>query len=555
MLQSLHIRNYILIDSLDIRFPEGLVIITGQTGAGKSILLGALSLLSGTKAEASMISEGADSCVVEAEFSAIDDTLREMLSEADVDADDDSLTIRRVVNSSGRSRCFVNDCPVQVGLLQDISEHLIDIHSQHKSLLLTDHRFQLSVLDHFAGNRAKLAECRGVWKQMLGMRRELDALREKLRRLDADRDYNAAQFRQLEEAGLKEGELEALEEEQKGLANAEQIKEALSTSLGLLSPGDDAPGVVAALRDASRQLERISRYVPSAEQLASRMDSARIELDDILSEIEALDGRIDISPERLEAVEDRMSQLYSLMKKHACSSVGELIAVRERFGEALFDSSSLEERIASMEKELSAVEQRYAEISAELSASRKAVVDAFGKTITDDLHFLELDRAEFCVDIQQAQDGPDGRDKVSYLFSSNGLRPTDIAKCASGGELSRIMLCLKAMMARFMGMPTLIFDEIDTGVSGSVADKMGQMVCRMGENMQVFSITHLPQVAAKGNAHYVVEKAADASGKTISAIHKVEGLDRVMEVARLLSGSTITPAAVANAESLLAEGR
>ena len=555
MLQSLHIRNYILIDSLDIRFPEGLVIITGQTGAGKSILLGALSLLSGTKAEASMISEGADSCVVEAEFSAIDDTLREMLSEADVDADDDSLTIRRVVNSSGRSRCFVNDCPVQVGLLQDISEHLIDIHSQHKSLLLTDHRFQLSVLDHFAGNRVKLAECRGVWKQMLGMRRELDALREKLRHLDADRDYNAAQFRQLEEAGLKEGELEALEEEQKGLANAEQIKEALSTSLGLLSPGDDAPGVVAALRDASRQLERISRYVPSAEQLASRMDSARIELDDILSEIEALDGRIDISPERLEAVEDRMSQLYSLMKKHACSSVGELIAVKERFGEALFDSSSLEERIASMEKELSAVEQRYAEISAELSVSRIAVVDAFGKTITDDLHFLELDRAEFCVDIQQAQDGPDGRDKVSYLFSSNGLRPTDIAKCASGGELSRIMLCLKAMMARFMGMPTLIFDEIDTGVSGSVADKMGQMVCRMGENMQVFSITHLPQVAAKGNAHYVVEKAADASGKTISAIHKVEGLDRVMEVARLLSGSTITPAAVANAESLLAEGR
>ena len=553
MLHSLHIENYILIDSLDITFPEGLVIITGQTGAGKSILLGALSLLSGAKADASVISEGADSCVVEAEFAGADETLRALLAEADVEEDGDRLLIRRVVARSGRSRSFINDCPVPVGLLQDVASRLVDIHSQHKSLLLTDPHFQLSVLDHFAGNGARPASCREAWRSLQDLRAQLAAERERLARLQADRDYNEAQWRQLDEAKLVPGELESLEEEQRGLAHAEQIKEALGRALSLLEPEGETPGVVAALKESARSLERIAGYLPSVSDLQARLESARIELDDITSEIGTLDGRVDLSPGRLELVEERMSLLYTLLKKHNCSSIDELVAVRERYNEALFDATAADDRIHDLEKAVGEAEARYRAVCAELTASRGAAAPGFAAAITESLRFLELDRAVFDVAVSPAPESATGTDRVSYLFSATGREPIDVAKCASGGELSRIMLSLKAMMARFIGMPTLIFDEIDTGVSGSVADKMGRMICDMGRDMQVFSITHLPQVAAKGDAHYVVSKSVAADGRTVSSIREVQGEERTMEIARLLSGATISDAAVANARALLAE--
>ncbi len=551
MLHSLHIEHYILIDSLDISFPEGLVIITGQTGAGKSILLGALSLLAGARADASALAEGADSCVVEAEFDARDAELARLLSEADVEDGGGRLLVRRVVSRSGRSRSFINDCPVPVSLLQEVAGRLVDIHSQHKSLLLTDPRFQLSVLDHYAGNGAALEACREAWRALQEVRSTLAGAREQLARQQADREYNEAQWRRLDEAALVPGELETLEEEQRSLANAEQIKEGLALALGRLLPDGETPGVVAALKEGARALEHIARFLPSVTALRERMDSARIELDDIRAELETLDGRVDLSPERLAQVEDRMSLLYTLLKKHGCQTLEELIAVRDRYSEMLFDATALQDRILDLEKEEKTAAAHYAGLCTALREARRKALPGFSQAVTDSLRYLELDRSVFEVRMEPASEGPAGADRIAFLFSATGRDPADVSKCASGGELSRIMLSLKAMMARFAGMPTLVFDEIDTGVSGSVADKMGRMICEMGRDMQVLSITHLPQVAAKGDAHFVVSKHITPDGRAVSSIREVQGEERTMEIARLLSGATITPAAVQNARELL----
>lgn len=555
MLLSLHIRNYILIDSLDIEFPEGLVIITGQTGAGKSILMGALSFLAGAKADASMISPGASSLMVEAEFESDDDTVSELLEEYDIETDGKRIVVRRVMSSSGRSRSFVNDCPVALGVLQGISSRLVDIHSQHKSLLLVDGGFQLSVLDSFAGNAEILSACRSAWKELQSVRADLAELRSSLAALRAEKDYNSEQLARLDEAKLESGELEALEEEQKSLANAEQIKEALSAAASSLDSDGEVEGVSVLLKNAVRRLEQISAYLPDAAGLASRLESSRIEIDDVCSELESIDSRLDMSPERLEAVEERMSLLYSLMRRHGCSSVDELIAVRNAFAEKVVSSESIEEKISLLEGEEKSDLARWSDLSAKLGESRRKAAPLMSSRILDSLRFLELENSSFEIRIEPKAGGADGCDRVSFLFSSGGDEPKELSKVASGGEISRIMLSLKALMAKSAGMPTLVFDEIDTGVSGSVADRIGQMICSMGKDMQVFSITHLPQVAAKGDAHYVVSKSMSPDGRTVSMVRRVDGEDRVKEIARLLSGSEITEAALQNARVLLEEGR
>ena len=555
MLLSLHIRNYILIDSLDIDFPEGLVIITGQTGAGKSILLGALSFLAGAKADVSMISPGASSCIVEAEFDSDDEAVSEILVSNDIEADGTRLLIRRVMSSSGRSRGFINDFPVAQSVLQEISSRLVDIHSQHKSLLLADSVFQQSVLDSFAGNAEALAACRSSWKELQSVRSDLAVKRAELEKLRAERDYDADQFSRLTEARLESGELEALEEEQRSLANAEQIKEALSGAVGAISSDSDAAGVSVLLKSAVRKLEQISSYLPSAGDLAARLESSRIEIDDVCSELENMDSRLDMSPERLEAVEARMSLLYSLMRRHGCSTVDELIAVRDALGGKLVGTDTLEERISSLEAREGELRKLWQEQCEVLSRARQAAAPRLASKILDSLRFLELENSVFEIRIEPKAGGADGCDKVNFLFSSAGGALKELAKVASGGEISRIMLSLKALMAKTMGMPTLIFDEIDTGVSGSVADRMGQMICSMGGDMQVFAITHLPQVAAKGDAHYVVSKSQFADGRAASTVTRVDGDDRIREIARLLSGSEITEAALQNARVLLSEGR
>ncbi len=555
MLRSLHIRNYILIDSLDVVFPEGLIIITGQTGAGKSILMGALSFLSGARADAGMIAPGADSCVVEAEFLSEDETLSELLDSSDIENGGGRLTVRRVVSASGRSRSFVNDSPVQLSLLQQISSRLVDIHSQHKSLLLVDRGFQLSVLDAFAGNADMLSGCRRQWKELSRLRSELGELRERLLRLRAERDYDAEQLARLNGARLENGELESLEEEQKSLANAEEIKTALQHALGLISSDGENMGVSGSLKEVCRRLEQISRYLPAMESLVSRLESARIEIDDVAADLETADARMDVSPERLAQVEERMSLLYSLLRKHNCSTVGELIELRDAYGRKLEGSDSLEDRIAELEAGERALAAEWQKSCMELHEARLKAAPELADEISSSLRFLELQNAVFQVRLEEVPGGADGIDRAVFLFSSAGNAPMELSKVASGGEISRIMLSLKAMMAKTAGMPTLVFDEIDTGVSGSVADKMGRMICAMGEDMQVFSITHLPQVAAKGDAHYVVSKSRSEDGRELSTVHRVEGEERVCEIARLLSGSELSDAAIANARVLLGEGR
>ena len=554
MLSRLQVRNYVLIDSLEIDFPEGLIIITGQTGAGKSILLGALSLLMGAKADASMVSDGAENCVVEAEFEADPDDgfIRSILEENEVEWDGGHLIVRRVVNRSGRSRAFVNDSPIQVGVLQEISSRLVDIHSQHQTLLLSDRHFQLDTLDHFAGNSALREECAACWTSMQQQKKMLTELELKLSRISADKDYNEAQYRQLESASLREGELAELEEEQKQLANAEEIKSGLTASEELFAPTSDALSIDASLKEIDRLLSRIGRYIPAASELSERVDSCRRELDDIYSEVSSLNSRVDMSSERLEQVEDRMSLIYSLMQKHSCRDEAELIAVKDRLSEELYDSSALEEKISSLRGEIALSRKSFEDVSARLHERRAHSAVSFAEEMTTSIRGLELPYAAFDVEIIEAADGPDGSDSVIFRFSSTGRNLTDVAKCASGGELSRIMLALKAMRARYANMPTMIFDEIDTGVSGSVADKMGSMICEMGAYMQVFAITHLPQVAAKGSAHYLVSKDIDpATSVAVSKIEKLSDEQRVLEIARMLSGSTLTDAAVANAKSLL----
>ncbi len=555
MLTALQVRNYVLIDSLEIDFPEGLIIITGQTGAGKSIILGALSLVMGSKADASAVSDGADNCVVEAEFETSDLSLKAVLEENEVEWEDGHITVRRVVNRSGRSRAFVNDCPVPVAVLQDISSRLIDIHSQHQTLLLSDKAFQLDVLDHYAGNMELRDQAFRLWKELTGLKAELRDLDERIARLSGERDYNEAQYRQLEAASLRDGELAELEEEQKQLANAEEIKTGLAAVEELFtsaSSGGEVMSIDAALKEAGKYLSKVGRYVPAAAELAERVDSCRRELDDILSDVVDANSSTDLSESRLEEVENRMSLLYSLMQKHSCADVAELIALRDRLSEVLFDSTALEEKREALALKLKDIEAALDEVAAKLHKSRSEAASSFAESISASIRDMELPYAVFETVLRDVPLSSTGRDGIEFRFSATGKNAVDVAKCASGGEMSRIMLSLKSMMARYTNMPTMIFDEIDTGVSGSVADKMGSVICEMGAFMQVFAITHLPQVAAKGTAHYLVSKDIDpATSKAVSTIVRLSDDQRVMEVARMLSGSVLTEAAIANAKSLL----
>ena len=555
MLTRLQVKNYVLIDSLEIDFPEGLIIITGQTGAGKSILLGALSLIMGAKADAAMVSEGADNCVVEAEFDSVDDSIKVLLEENEVEWESGHLIVRRVVNRSGRSRAFVNDSPVPVTLLQEISGRIIDIHSQHQTLLLSDKHFQLGMLDDYADNRGLLERCMQTWHSLSGLKSRLSIVEAGIAAAARDRDYNDAQLKQLEAASLVDGELATLEEEQKQLANAEEIKNCLSGAEELFSPSSSSEMMPLdmILKEIDKLLSKVARFVPEASELAERVVACRRELDDVYSEVSSLNSRMDMSGDRLTAVEDRMSLIYDLLHKHGCTDENELIALRDRLSSELYGSEKLEEEADELRASIALMSSELDEIASELHSARVKAAQPFAESIQNSVRGLEMPYAIFEVSVNDAPLSGTGSDGVTFRFSSTGRNPIDIAKCASGGEMSRIMLSLKEMMSRFSKMPTMIFDEIDTGVSGSVADKMGSMICEMGTKMQVFAITHLPQVAAKGSAHYLVEKHVGQDAKAISTIRRVSGEERVLEVARMLSGSILTAAAIANAKSLLGE--
>lgn len=537
MLHSLTVSNYILIGSLDISFPEGLVIISGETGAGKSILLGALSLVLGAKADAGMVGPHGENCVVEAEF-GVDEEIRSLLEQADLPAEGDRLLLRRTVAKSGRSRSFANDEPVSVNVLQELATRLVDIHSQHQTLRLGDERFRREALDLWAGCTQLREECALAWTKLGESRRELSRLEERLTRAREEQEYNNARWERLDRARLVPGELEALESEQKQLAHAEEIKELLYGAQAVLEELH--------LKDASKLLTKGSAFIPSLESLGARLESARLELEDIASEVESLNSRTEASPERLEAVEERLSLLYGLLQKHGVGSLEELMDERDRLESLVLDATTLVSEVEQARKTVRENNQLHESLCAKLHEAREKAAPGFAAAVQEQLRFLELDRAVFQIGLEPCAAGADGSDNVRFLFSAEGRTPSDVSKTASGGELSRIMLSLKAVMARFKRLPTLVFDEIDTGVSGSAADKMGSLVCTMGTQMQVFAITHLPQVAAKGNAHYLVSKEDG-----VTSVRSLDAEGRVQELARMLSGAIITPAAIANAQALL----
>jgi DNA repair protein RecN (Recombination protein N) len=551
MLRSLAISNYALIESLEISFPDGLIIITGETGAGKSILLGALSLLLGSKADKDILKESEKNCVVEALFtlepSPETDAVFALHSMEPVS----EMLIRRVITPNGRTRSFINDEPVSVQFLKDISEKIIDIHAQHEHLLIGDNRFQLSVLDSYAGNRDLLEKYRISYNRVKELKRERATLTERLSREEQEFEYNKYQFSQLEEARLSPGELEDIEREFRMLSNAEEIKLTLS-QVDLLF-NSNGISIIQTLRECVSLLTKISSSLPGSAQLCERLESCRIELKDIERESSVLAESVSVNPERTLLLEGRISAIYDLLNKHRADRVEELIEIRDKLSERLYFGDSLREQLKRIESEVESSEAEMRSISEELSSSRYEASESFRREMLSRVRELEMPHASFEVSLSKTGEYDlYGENSVSFLFSANrSVLARELSKVASGGELSRIMLCLKALMARGKKMPTLIFDEIDSGVSGSIADRMGSLIDELSLNMQVFAITHLPQIASKGNCHLLVYKDSADNNKVSTNIKKIEKRERVLEIARMLSGSELTDAAVANAEVFL----
>lgn len=550
MLRRLHIRNYVLIDSLDIDFPEGLVIVSGPTGAGKSLVIGALGLLTGARADAAAISDGADNLVVEGEFESDSASLRELCFENDIECDGNCYIVRRTVSRSGRSRAFVNDCPVQLSVLSQFGNSLVDIHSQHDTLLLQDKAFQMEVLDSYAGHLELLQACSSEFQRMRSLQRQIEDLRSQLNRARQESDFNTAAFEQLDKAGLREGELEELEAEQYQLSNAEQIKELMSEALNCFDGDSQMEGINSVLSTACKALDKLGSYVSDVKSLAERVEQARIELKDVSADLDSLNESMDCSPDRLQWVEDRMSTLYGLLKRYQCEDEAQLIAKRDALARLVGSGEDMQMDLDRLEKDLRSSEIALEKASKALHESRLKAASDFSHEIETSLAAMELEGSTFQVALDPCEAGPNGADQISFLFASAGQKPAPVAKCASGGELSRIMLSLKSVMSRCMNMPVMVFDEIDTGVSGSVADKMGSVICDMASRMQVFAITHLPQVAAKGQAHFLVGKTL-VDDKVRSTMTCLDREGRIGEIARMLSGSDITPEALENARALI----
>lgn len=537
MLRRLTIQNYALIDSLDIEFPGGLIIITGETGAGKSIMMGALSLLLGAKADVSALKDNTRNCVVEGEF----------------DVDGEELLLRRVISPAGRTRNFINDEPATLASLTGIASKIVDIHAQHQHLLLADMDYQMRVLDFFAGTSVLLESYREVYQQLQQAQKELEELESLIAGEEGEREYRQFQFDKLDEAKLVQGELEELEAEQKQLANSEQIRDNIGSALALMQPM--GVSLVQNLKDALHIIQKSSNFVPELEQLSNRLESCRIECKDIEDELEMLQERIVVSPQRLEQVEERLSLLYSLMRRHQVGSIGELIEIKEELENRLQGADKRHDEKAALEGKIAALKSERERLADELTAARRKKVDQLGGVLQECIRELQMPYAVFEVSMKDAgKYTMQGKDSVEFLFSANGnARLGQLGKAASGGELSRIMLCIKSLMAQFTGMPTMIFDEIDTGVSGSIADKMGELIGRMGEKMQIFAITHLPQIASKRGTHLLVYKEFDKENNAATKIKVLDADERVREVARMLSGAQLTEAALENAKELIKE--
>ena len=552
MLKYLHISNYALIADLQIAFEPGFSVITGETGAGKSIIIGALSLILGQRADSRAIKEGEQKCVIEASFDITGYGLEAFFQENELDYDAANCLVRRELTAAGKSRAFVNDTPVPLAQLRELGNRLIDIHSQHENLLLSNEGYQLNVVDTIAQNASALSAYRDKYEAWRAARHELQQIRELAERQAADVEYMRFQHKQLEDAGLREGEQEELEQEQETLAHAEEIKSELQQAVRLLS---DEGMALSMLREAGQAVSRVSGYVAEGGEWAERLRSAYIDLKDVADDLQSRGERIEVDPQRLEWVEGRLSELYTLYKRYKAATVDELIARRDELAAKLQRIDSFDDELAALERRIASAESELADAAARLTESRQAATAPIEQYLVEQLSRLGMPNIRFQVDVQPATGyTPTGRDDVRFLFSANknkSLQP--VVQIASGGEIARVMLAVKSLVAHRAGLPTIVFDEIDTGVSGEIAHRMGEIMAAMSEDMQVITITHLPQIAARGKQHYKVYK--DESGEQAQTfIRRLSAADRVVELAKMLSGEQVTEAALAQAEALINNG-
>lgn len=550
MLRQLYIRNFTLIDELDITFKPGFSVITGETGAGKSIILGAIGQILGNRADARMVKAGCDKCVIEAHFDLSNYDMESFFNDNDIDYEPEDCIIRRELKANGKSRAFINDTPVALTTARELGQQLVDIHSQHQNLLLQKEDFQLNVVDIIAHNSQLLNDYRTLFD---GYAKAKAALREKEEECEKDRaneDFLRFQADELVKAQLVDGEQEELEQELETLSHAEDIKGALFDADNLLS-GDDRC-ITQSCKTMLSRLSDIGDVYPAIRQVTERIDSAYIELKDIARDISNLAESIDFDPARLTMANERLDTIYTLQKKHHVESVAELIAIRDSLTARLNDITNSEDMLEDMRRQVEDMHRKATEAAARLTESRQEAARHVTEQLLAQMTSLGMPNARFEIKFETKELAVDGADRISYMFSANKNVPLEpIAQVASGGEVARVMLSLKAMISGAVKLPTIIFDEIDTGVSGRVAEMMAQIMRQMGRaDRQVISITHLPQIAALGTTHYKVEKT-DTDDTTISRMRMLGHDERITEIAQMLSGSNISDAAIENAKSLL----
>lgn len=556
MLKQLYINNFTLIDTLDIQLNPGFSVITGETGAGKSIILGAINLLLGQRADTKCIKHDTHKCIIEAHFDISRYGMENFFNDNGIDYDADDCILRREISPTGKSRAFINDTPVTLLTMRTLGSQLIDIHSQHQNLLLNEENFQLNVIDIIAEDKPLLIKYKEHFSELKAVRREIQKMRDEAEENKKSEDFMRFQLKELMDAGLQPEMQEELEHESDMLSHVEEIKTALYSVENILENGNNSNdgdnGVTNRLKEAVRSLENIVDIFPETKSLAERMESCYIELKDILQEISTEATNIDFDPKRLEQVNSMLDKIYSLEHKHNVTTINELLILQKDLETKLNNIDNSDEEISKLLKKEQVLSDECERLADELTAIRTKSAKKIEKEMPERLIALGIPKVRFAVNIENKELGNDGHDRVSFMFSANTSTPMQpVAQVASGGEIARVMLSLKAMISGAVKLPTIIFDEIDTGVSGKIAEKMADIMQAMAHSeRQVISITHLPQIAAKGSTHYKVYKEESSSG-TISSMRQLSNDERIKEIAQMLSGSKITEAAISNAKELL----
>ena len=550
MLQTLSVQNYALISRLEIDFPSGFSVITGETGAGKSILLGALSLILGQRADAKFIKQNEDRCLIEGIFDISSYQLDSLFSEKGWEYDAHQCILRREIWVSGKSRAFINDSPVGLNDLKELGAFLIDIHSQHQNLLLADNQFQLQVIDVLAKNKDLKNEYFSTYKEYIRIVKEINELKEKIKIRKTEEDYLRFQYNQLEEARLQVGEQDLLEQESETLSHIEEIKNGLFRLDQFFS--SEITGIIPALKESLKLSQSMRKVYQASDQMAERIESAYLDLNDLAMEIQTKQENLEFNPERLQEINERLNTIYSLQQKHRLDSIEALIELRENFEKQILEIDNSDEILGELENKSAKLYETLTILAEKLTKTREKSAEMLEKELVKSVGILGMPNVVFSVEIKQKETfDSTGSDNITYLFSANkNIELKPVAQTASGGEISRLMLGIKSLIAGVMALPAIIFDEIDTGVSGEIADKMGDIMNEMGNTMQVITISHLPQIIAKGATQYHVYKE-ESNNMVETRIRRLSYEERVNEIAQLLSGATLTSAAIENAKELL----